>query len=280
MRTDGLTGGLLRAQSEQPTLKLGGKKKFLRDSVCGGRGTQTDFFEVSARAPLCGQREAVGSCRGEFVAVRADAGRRVCLDPREPARASGRLSREVTSPNPSTSPASARIVCIYLFILTAGQLNTHVTASARWPRGARFLAVRVAVCPRAGWLLGGGPCPSSRLAPGNPDVESRSFVINAHGLNSFVLCFCSLCGAARDPAPHLCPPLHPPHACSGRSPPTVCRPRLRVFGAFAACDYNGNVFSCSACPNMQQITRRAGVNAAAAAAAAHVGVDAARPHLF
>lgn len=32
-------------------------------------------------------------------------------------------------------------------------------------------------------------------------VGSQLFVMNAHGLNSFVLHFCSLCGAGRDPAP-------------------------------------------------------------------------------
>lgn len=54
------------------------------------------------------------------------------------------------------------------------------------------------------------------------DVEPESFVMHAHGLNSFVLYFCSPCGAGRDPAPHLWPSphhCHPPQACSGPSAP-------------------------------------------------------------
>lgn len=39
------------------------------------------------------------------------------------------------------------------------------------------------------------------------DVEPDSFVMNAHGLNSFVLYFCGPCGAGRDPAPTYGPPL-------------------------------------------------------------------------
>lgn len=76
-----------------------------------------------------------------------------------------------------------------------------------------FLAVCLAVCSRqrGGFLRQSRPCPFPQSWEFLV-IATEPFVMNAHGLNSFVLYFCSLWRAGGDPAPTYAPPSSPPPA--------------------------------------------------------------------
>lgn len=102
--------------------------------------------------------------------------------------------------------------------------------------------MHVELIPRAvfvpgGWCLVvvGGHVPALPLLLGIlGDVECESFVMNAHGLNSFVLFFCSLCVGLEGTLPPTYAPLSPPpprlrHSLAAQ-PPQFIDPRCLFAG--------------------------------------------------